>query len=245
MFEWVTDVNAWIALAALIGLEIVLGIDNIIFISILVAKLPAAQREKARKLGIGLALLSRLILLMSIAWIVQLTAPLFTVFSEEISGRDLVLLIGGLFLLAKSTLEIHNAMDGEDHSPQDGKLKAGFIAVLVQIALLDVVFSLDSVITAVGLVEHISIMVIAVLVSVLVMLLTAKAISDFVDSNPAIKILALSFLMLIGITLMGEGLDMHVPKGYIYFAMFFSISVELVNMRIRKLKAKKQSKPVS
>ncbi|MER2493554.1 TerC family protein [Catenovulum sediminis] len=240
MFEWMYDANAWIALFALIGLEIVLGVDNIIFISILVSKLPEAQRDKARKLGISLALLSRLVLLLGIVWVTELIHPWFSILGNEISGRDLVLLGGGLFLLAKATFEIHNALDPDVHGPDKSKIKVGFVSVLIQIAILDVVFSLDSVITAVGLVQHVSIMVIAILISVLVMLLTAKAISDFVDNNPTIKILALSFLMLIGITLMGEGLDLHIPKGYIYFAMFFSVSIELMNMRLRKIKARQK-----
>lgn len=232
MFEWITMPEAWIALVSLIALEIVLGIDNIIFISILVGRLPPHQREKARRLGIGLALVSRLVLLLCIVWIMGLTKPWFEVFGHVISGRDVILMVGGLFLLAKATTEIHNSLEvpSESHPVN----AASFASVLAQIALLDVVFSLDSVITAVGLVQHISIMVIAILISVLVMLLAAKPISEFVDQHPTLKMLALSFLMLIGVTLVGEGLGFHIPKGYIYFAMAFSVVVELLNMQVRK-----------
>jgi predicted tellurium resistance membrane protein TerC len=233
MFEWIYSPEAWVALATLMALEIVLGIDNIIFISILVAKLPAEKRDSARRIGIGLAMLSRLVLLFSLAWVIGLVEPLFTVVDYEISGRDLVLIIGGFFLLAKSTHEIHDSLEGSNGSTAT-QAAANYLAILVQITLLDIVFSLDSVITAVGLVDHLSIMVIAVMASVLVMLFAAKAIGDFVDSHPTIKILALSFLMLIGFTLIAEGLDVHVPKGYIYFAMAFSVAVELINLRVRR-----------
>lgn len=232
MFEWITMPEAWIALVSLIALEVVLGIDNIIFISILVGRLPQHQREKARRLGIGLALVSRLVLLLCIVWIMGLTKPWFEVFGQAISGRDVILIVGGLFLLAKATTEIHNSLEVSPESHQVNV--ASFASVLAQIALLDVVFSLDSVITAVGLVQHISIMVIAILISVLVMLLAAKPISEFVDQHPTLKMLALSFLMLIGVTLVGEGLGFHIPKGYIYFAMAFSVVVELLNMQVRK-----------
>ena len=236
MFEWISSPEAWAALATLMALEIVLGIDNIIFISILVGRLPEHQRNKARQIGLGLAMAARLALLFSIAWVMGLTEPWFSVFEHEISGRDAILIIGGLFLLFKSTHEIHSSL--EMHHDTSGSVKtATFGAVLFQIAILDIVFSLDSVITAVGLVEHISIMVIAIVFSVIVMLLAAKPISEFVDQNPTIKMLALSFLLLIGFTLMAEGFDVHVPKGYIYFAMAFSFGVELLNIKVRKNKA--------
>jgi predicted tellurium resistance membrane protein TerC len=233
MFEWIATPEAWIALATLTALEIVLGVDNIIFISILVGRLPARQRDLARRLGLGLAMLARLGLLFSIAWVMGLTEPWFAVLGEEISGRDVILIVGGLFLLAKSTHEIHNALEGESGA-HGGVAAASFGAVLAQIAVLDIVFSLDSVITAVGLVDHVSIMAIAIVLAVGVMLLAAKAIGEFVDAHPTIKMLALSFLILVGVTLMAEGFDVHVPKGYIYFAMAFSIGVEMLNMRIRR-----------
>lgn len=240
MFEWVTSTEAWIALATLVGLEIVLGIDNIIFISVLVSRLPEKQRERARKLGIFLAMLARLLLLFSIVWMMTLVAPLFTVFGHEISGRDLILILGGLFLLAKSTTEIHHSLESVEEQ-QENLVKISFTSVLIQIALVDIIFSVDSVITAVGMVDQVSIMVIAILVSVSVMLLSAQSIGQFVDRNPSIKMLALSFLILIGVTLIGEGLDMHVPKGYIYFAMAFSVSVELLNIKVR---GRVKTKPV-
>lgn len=233
MFDWIYSPEAWIALGTLMALEIVLGIDNIIFISILVAKLPPEQRDSARRIGIGLAMISRLVLLMSLAWVIGLVAPWFSVLGYEISGRDFVLIVGGFFLLAKSTHEIHDSLEGGGGSTAV-KTASSYAAILVQIMLLDIVFSLDSVITAVGLVDHISIMVIAVVSSVLVMLFAAKPIGEFVDRHPTIKVLALSFLMLIGFTLIAEGLDVHVPKGYIYFAMAFSVCVELINLRMRK-----------
>ena len=233
MFEWILMPEAWIALATLLALEIVLGIDNIIFITILVGRLPEGQRDRARTLGIGFAMLSRLALLFSLAWIIGLVEPWFTVLDQEISGRDLVLVGGGLFLLAKATHEIHTSLEdsGEDDLPRQGY---GFIATIVQIALLDIVFSLDSVITAVGLVEHLAVMVIAIVGAVVVMLFAAKPIGAFVDAHPTIKMLALSFLMLIGFTLVAEGFDIHVPKGYIYFAMAFSMAVEMLNIRVRR-----------
>jgi predicted tellurium resistance membrane protein TerC len=234
MFEWLTSPEAWIALVTLTALEIVLGIDNIIFISILVSRLPEAQRNFARRMGLSLAMLTRLGLLFSISWIMSLTQPWFTVFSNSISGRDVVLIGGGLFLLAKATHEIHNSVEGADND--DGKVAAttSMGMVLLQIAILDIVFSLDSVITAVGLVEHVSLMAIAIILAVLVMLMAAKAIGEFVDNHPTIKILALAFLILVGVTLIIEGFDVHVPKGYIYFAMAFSVSVEFLNLRMRK-----------
>ena len=232
MFEWIASPEAWIALATLIGLEIVLGIDNIIFISILVSRLPEDQRERARRLGLGFAMLARLGLLFSLVWIMGLVKPLFTVFDNLISGRDLILIFGGLFLLAKSTHEIHNSLEVAEDSGVVGV--SSFASVLIQIAVLDVVFSFDSVITAVGLVSQISIMAIAIVVSVMVMLLAAKTIGSFVDEHPTIKILALSFLLLIGMTLVAEGLDVHIPKGYVYFAMAFSVGVEMLNIKMRK-----------
>lgn len=233
MFDWIASPEAWVALGTLIALEIVLGIDNIIFISIVVSRLPIQQRDNARRFGIALAMLSRLALLFSLTWVMGLVEPLFSVFEIEVSGRDLVLILGGLFLLAKSTHEIHNSLELAEESQQPPKAQA-ISLVLVQIVILDMVFSLDSVITAVGLVDHLSIMVIAVVASVAVMLFAAKPIGEFVDANPTIKMLALSFLMLIGFTLMAEGFDVHVPKGYIYFAMAFSFMVELLNIRLRR-----------
>lgn len=233
--EWLASPEAWVALSTLIALEIVLGIDNIIFISILVARLPAHQRDNARRIGIGLAMFARLALLFALSWVMGLTAELFTVLGESISGRDLILVGGGLFLLLKSTHEIHNSFEIEGDEG-GGPVVATFGSVLFQVMLLDIVFSLDSVITAVGMVDQISIMVIAVVVSVLVMLLASKSIADFVDANPTIKMLALAFLILIGVTLIAEGFDVHVPKGYVYFAMAFSVTVELLNIKMRKSK---------
>ena len=233
MFEWIVYPEAWAALGTLIALEIVLGIDNIIFISILVGRLPPEQRNLARQLGLGLAMFARLALLFSIVWVMGLVEPWFTILENDISGRDVILVLGGLFLLGKSTLEIHSSLEITESSGVAVK-HSGFISVLAQIAVLDIVFSLDSVITAVGLVEHLSIMVIAIMASVVVMLFAAKPIGIFVDNNPTIKMLALSFLMLIGFTLVAEGFDVHVPKGYIYFAMAFSVGVELLNIRVRK-----------
>lgn len=240
MFDWIFTPEGWIALASLVSLEIVLGIDNIIFISILCGRLPEHQRERARIIGLSLAMFSRLALLASLFWIMKLVAPLFSILGNEISGRDLILIIGGLFLLAKATLEIHHSLEIEQVDESNLKT-ATFGMVLAQIAIIDVVFSLDSVITAVGMVQHISIMVIAVVASIAVMLLAAKTISTFVDRNPTIKMLALSFLMMIGIALVGEGFELHIPKGYIYFAMAFSLSVELLNIRIRR---NKETKPI-
>ena len=236
MFEWLTDPNAWIALATLTALEIVLGIDNIIFISILVGRVEASRRDLARRLGLALAMLTRIALLLSLAWIMRLTEPLFAVLGKEISGRDIILIVGGLFLLWKSVHEIHGSLTSDEDSPHadGGKARAAFGAVLIQIAVIDIVFSLDSVITAVGLVDQVAVMICAILLSVGVMMFAAKPIGDFVDANPTIKMLALSFLVLVGVTLMAEGFDTHVPKGYIYFAMAFSVAVEMVNIRLRK-----------
>lgn len=238
MFEWIVSPEAWIALATLMALEIVLGIDNIIFISILVSRLPDSQREKARRIGISLAMVTRLLLLFSLTWVMGLIEPLFTVFAHEISGRDIILVLGGLFLLAKSTHEIHGSFEIEEVSKTE-VVTSGFTTILIQIAILDIIFSLDSVITAVGLVDHLSIMVIAIIASVAVMLAAAKPIGDFVDANPTIKMLALSFLILVGFTLIAEGFDVHIPKGYVYFAMAFSFVVEMLNISLRSRKSGK------
>jgi predicted tellurium resistance membrane protein TerC len=231
-FTWAATAEGWIALLTLTVLEIVLGIDNIVFISILAGKLRAEEREKARKLGLSLAMFIRIALLLSITWVMSLTTPWVTFFNQGLSGRDLILIIGGLFLLAKSTMEIHDKLEGgEGHA--SAKVAASFAGVIVQILLLDIVFSLDSVITAVGMVEHVMVMIIAVIIAVGVMLLSAGTISDFVERHPTVKMLALSFLLLIGVSLIGEGLDQHIPKGYIYFAMAFSVFVEMINLRVR------------
>jgi len=230
--DWITNPEIWIALVTLTSLEVVLGIDNIIFISILASKLPENQQAKARRLGLALAMFARIALLLSIAWIIRLTAPLFTVLGQEISGRDLILLIGGLFLLGKSTFEIHEKLEGEE-GHASAKVKASFTSVIIQILLLDVVFSLDSVITAVGMVEQVEVMIAAIVIAVGIMLWAAGPVSDFVESHPTVKMLALSFLLLIGFSLVAEGLGLHIPKGYIYFAMGFSVFVEMLNVRLR------------
>lgn len=234
MFEWIASPEAWAALATLVALEIVLGIDNIIFISILAGRLPEEQRGKARNLGIAFAMLTRLGLLFSLSWVMGLVEPLFTLVGEAISGRDIILLLGGLFLIGKATHEIHNALELPTENAHSAAAATSMAAVVAQIAVIDIVFSLDSVITAVGLVSHLSIMVIAIIASVVVMLLAAKSISEFIDANPTIKMLALSFLIMIGLVLVAEGLDVHVPKGYVYFAMAFSFAVEMLNIKIRK-----------
>ena len=236
--EWMSDPQAWIALFTLTVLEIVLGIDNIIFISILVGKLPEAQQPKARRLGLFLAMFLRIGLLASIAWMARLTAPLFTVLGQGISGRDLILLTGGVFLLFKATREIHDRLEGEEEGA-NARAVASFTAVIIQILLLDIVFSLDSVITAVGMADHLPVMIAAVVIAVGVMMFAAGPISNFVSRHPTIKMLALSFLLLIGMSLVAEGLGQHIPKGYIYFAMAFSVFVEMLNLRSRK-----KSKPV-
>ena len=230
--SWISSPEAWIALATLTALEIVLGIDNIIFISILSSKLPVAQQGKARQLGLILAMGMRILLLLSISWIVKLTNPLFSVMGRGFSGRDLILLGGGLFLIAKATHEIHHKLEGIE-GESSKKVIPSFSGVIVQIMLLDIVFSLDSVITAVGMARDLAVMIIAVIISVAVMMFAAKPISDFVEQHPTLKILALSFLMLIGTTLVGEGTGMHIPKGYVYFAMAFSVFVEMLNLRMR------------
>ncbi|UCE40146.1 MAG: TerC family protein [Candidatus Aminicenantes bacterium] len=235
--EWIAQPQAWVALATLTALEIVLGIDNIVFISILAGRLPSHQRNKARTLGLALAMVTRILLLLALTWIMTLTAPLFHVFKNEISGRDIILLAGGLFLLAKSTHEIHASLEGKAETTK-AKAARNFVAVLVQIAVLDIVFSLDSVITAVGLADHIPVMILAIMIAVGVMMLSARVIGNFVDTHPTIKMLALSFLLLVGFSLMGEGLNLHIPKGYIYFAMAFSLGVEILNLKVRERAAK-------
>jgi predicted tellurium resistance membrane protein TerC len=235
--EWLTDPHAWLALATLTALEIVLGVDNIIFITILCGRLPERQRNLARRLGLGFAMLTRIGLLLSLAWIMTLTEPLFEipVFGKLISGRDLILIGGGLFLLWKSVHEIHNSLEGEETEEGRGMkaAAASFGGVIVQIAIIDIVFSLDSVITAVGMVDQVLIMVIAIVAAVGVMMFAARPIGEFVDRHPTIKMLALSFLILIGVALIGEGWDLHIPKGYIYFAMAFAVAVEMLNIRMR------------
>lgn len=231
--EFLADPQIWIAFATLTVLELVLGIDNVIFISILAGKLPTEQQARARFIGLTMALVMRVLLLLSLSWIIGLTAPLFTVLGQSVSGRDLVLLIGGLFLIAKSTHEIHGSLEGEEgHAAK--KVYSSFASVIVQITLLDIVFSLDSVITAVGMVNNLYIMIAAVVISIIAMMLFAGPIGSFVQRHPTIKMLALSFLLLIGVTLIAEGLHQHIPKGYIYFAMAFSVLVEVLNMRLRK-----------
>jgi predicted tellurium resistance membrane protein TerC len=230
--NWIFDPQAWIALATLTALEIVLGIDNIIFLTILAGRLPVEQRKRGRTLGLLLAMLTRIGLLLSLTWVMGLTEPLFTVLSKTISGRDIILLGGGLFLLAKSTHEIHNNLEGLEEKERKSRA-AGFAGVLIQIAIIDIIFSLDSVITAVGLAQYLPIMILAIVISVGVMMFAAAAIGDFVENHPTIKMLALSFLILVGFTLMGEGFGLHIPKGYIYFAMAFSVGVEMLNIKMR------------
>jgi predicted tellurium resistance membrane protein TerC len=231
--EILADPQVWLAFATLTALEIVLGIDNIIFISILVGRLPQAAQARGRTIGLSLAMLTRILLLLSITWVMGLSAELFAIGSIGISGRDLILIGGGLFLLAKSTLEIHSGLEGEEEQ-RAGAARATFASVIVQIAVIDIVFSLDSVITAVGMADHVQVMIAAVVVAVIVMMFLAGPIGDFVDRHPTIKMLALSFLILIGTALVGEGLGFHIPKGYIYFAMAFSVAVEMLNIQMRK-----------
>jgi predicted tellurium resistance membrane protein TerC len=236
MFEWVLSPEAWLALAALTALEVVLGIDNIIFITIVVGRLPPERRDRARIQGLALAMLTRVALLLTLAWMMQLTTPLVTVVGHEIAGRDLILIGGGLFLLWKSSQEIWDSLEGfpdERHF----KVSTSYALVLAQIAVIDIVFSLDSVITAVGMARHVPVMVIAIMLAVGVVMLAAKAISEFVEAHPSIKMLALSFLILVGVALIGEGFDMRIPKGYIYFAMAFSVMVEMLNIRMRGRRA--------
>jgi predicted tellurium resistance membrane protein TerC len=231
--EWITHFQSWIALATLTALEIVLGIDNIIFISVLVGRLPRDKRNRARVIGLVLAMVSRILLLLSLTWVMGLKKTLFTLFSHDFTGRDLILVGGGLFLLAKSTREIHHSLMGaEGHL--SAKASTRMLSVLAQIAVLDIIFSLDSVITAIGLANHVTIMIVAIVLAVGVMMISAKPIGEFVDTHPTIKMLALSFLLLVGFTLFGEGLGLVIPKGYIYFAMGFSIGVEFLNLKVRK-----------
>jgi len=232
--ELLSDPQVWLAFVTLTAMEIVLGIDNIIFLAILVGRLPAEQQPRARVIGLSLAMGTRILLLLSLAWLMQMTAPLFEVFDEAISGRDLILLLGGAFLLFKSTMEIHNSLEGAEEAQASKGGKVSFLGIVLQIALIDIVFSLDSVITAVGLVQHVSVMIAAIVIAVLVMMVAAAPISRFVDEHPTIKMLALSFLTMIGVALIAEGLDLHIPKGYIYFAMAFSVMVEMLNLRVRK-----------
>src|SRR5215210_4006286 len=233
--EWIADPHAWVALATLAALEIVLGVDNIIFISILVGRLPEAQRKRARTLGLMLAAVTRIALLLSIAWVMSLTDPWFTILDKDFSGRDIILLGGGLFLLWKSVHEIHGSLEGEeDEATAASAAAASFTAVIGQIAIIDIVFSLDSVITAVGLVDEVEIMIVAILLAVGVMLFAAGMVSRFVEAHPTIKMLALSFLVLVGVALVAEGWGFHIPKGYIYFSMAFAIGVEMLNMRMRR-----------
>jgi predicted tellurium resistance membrane protein TerC len=232
--EWITDPQIWLALVTLTALEIVLGIDNIIFLSITVSKLPRHQQASARFLGLAGAMLTRLALLFSLAWMIKLVQPLFTVLGEAISGRDLILILGGLFLLFKSTMEIHEKLEGAVHAPGVERKVTSYFSAIVQIAILDIVFSLDSVITAVGMTDKLPVMVAAIVIAIIVMMMAAGSISRFVDEHPTVKMLALAFLILIGVALIGEGLDMHIPKGYIYFAMAFSVAVEALNLRLRQ-----------
>lgn len=243
--EWLTSPELWVAFLTLTALEIVLGIDNIIFISILVGRLPKEQQAKARFFGLALAMVTRILLLLSIAWVMRLTADLFHIMDHGVSGRDLILFFGGLFLLFKSTMEIWHSVEGEEeeHSA-GGAAKAGFTSVILQIAVIDIIFSLDSVITAVGLVQHVPVMVAAIVIAVLVMMAAAGTISDFVERHPTLKILALSFLIVVGTLLVAEAFGVHVPKGYVYFAMAFSLGVEALNIRMRKAMKRNLKEPV-
>lgn len=239
-FSWVSSPEAWIAMLTLTVMEIVLGIDNIVFISILVDKLPESERPRARLLGLGFAMLTRILLLLSITWVMQLKHPLFAVLGHEISGKDLILILGGLFLLYKATTEIHHKVEGHAESEKQANGKAALGAILLQIAILDIVFSLDSVITAVGMVDHITVMIGAVLISVGFMMMFAGTVSDFISRHPTVKMLALSFLLLIGTTLVAEGFQVHFSKNYVYFAMAFSIFVETLNIRMKNKAAEKE-----
>lgn len=230
--EWITTPEAWVALATLTILEIILGVDNIVFISVLVGRLPTEVRQRARIIGLAFAMIMRILLLLVISWIMRLDQTLFAVAGNEISGRDLILIGGGLFLLAKATLEIHESVEGVEEQTA-GVARATLVGVLLQIAVIDLVFSLDSVITAVGMADHLMVMVLAVVFAVLVMMASARAIGEFVDDHPTIKMLALSFLVLIGVALIAEGIHFHIPKGYIYFAMAFSVAVEMLNIKVR------------
>ncbi|ANI18265.1 MULTISPECIES: TerC family protein [Pseudomonas] len=243
--EWLTNPEIWVALLTLTALEIVLGIDNIIMISILVGRMPKAMQARTRLFGLALAMVTRILLLLSITWVMRLTADLFTVFEQGISGRDLILFFGGLFLLWKSSSEIYHGLEGEDETEQQPKsLLGGFLGTIVQIAIIDIVFSLDSVITAVGMVSNVPVMVAAIVVAVLVMMLASGAISDFIDKHPSLKMLALSFLIVVGTVLIAEAFEVHVPKGYVYFAMAFSLAVEALNIRMRTARGRKPVEPV-
>lgn len=239
MLALITDPQAWIALITLTSLEIVLGIDNIIILTILVGKLPPSERQFGRIFGLSLAMGTRILLLLSLVWVMKLTVPLFEVFGKGITGRDIILIGGGLFLIAKSTQEIHQNMEGDHEYHDDNKKRVSFLSVIIQIGLVDIIFSLDSVITAVGLVNQIPIMIIAIVISVLIMMFAAKAIGDFVDAHPTIKMLALSFLILVGVVLVADGMDFHIPRGYVYFAMAYSVVVEMLNLKFRAKRAKK------
>lgn len=241
--EWIADPQAWIALGALTVLEIVLGIDNIVFISILSNKLPVSQQPLARRVGLGLALVGRILLLLSISWVMGLTAPLFAVLEYAFSGRDLILLAGGFFLMGKATTEIHEKLEGENGATTP-QAEVTFASVIAQIFLLDLVFSLDSVITAVGMADHIEVMIIAVTIAILIMMVSAEPISSFIEAHPTVKMLALSFLLLIGVTLVAEGLGQHIPKGYIYSAMAFSLLVEMLNLRAKREEEDEEPQPV-
>ena len=242
--NWLTDPESWLALLTLFSLEVVLGIDNIIFIAILTAKLPPERQGSARTIGLALAMITRVGLLFAVAWLTRLTQPLFSVYGKEFAGRDLIFLVGGLFLLTKSTREIHSRLEGDEHDPANPRVGPSYTSILVQIMLLDMVFSLDSIITAVGMVDEVPIMIAAVVLAVLVMMFASGSISRFVERHPTIKMLALSFLLLIGVTLIAEGWGQHVSKGYIYFAMGFSLFVEFLNIRSRK-RPKGQPAPIT
>jgi len=242
--EWLSNPEIWIAFLTLTALEIVLGIDNIIFISILVSRLPKAQQPRARFIGLSLAMGTRILLLLSIAWVMRLTTDLFSIAGQGISGRDLILFFGGLFLLFKSTMEIWHSVEGDESEHGTGKAAAGFTGIILQIAVIDIIFSLDSVITAVGLVDHVPVMIAAIVIAVVVMMLSAGTISEFIDKHPSLKILALSFLIVVGTLLIAESFEVHVPKGYIYFAMAFSLGVEALNIRMRKAMQRKLKEPV-
>ena len=236
MLEIFASPEAWISLITLASLEIVLGIDNIVFIAILTSKLPEAQRPSARRIGIALALITRLLLLFSLAWIIGLVDPIFDVFGHAVSWRDIILIGGGLFLLAKGTFEIHESIEGDHADGDDKKVAKAFLGIVMQIAVLDIIFSLDSVITAVGMVDHISIMVIAILIAVAIMLIASGTVSAFIEQHPTVRMLAMSFLLLVGMTLVADGIGLHIPKGYLYFAMGFSVLVESLNLLVRRRK---------
>ncbi|WP_166364583.1 TerC family protein [Pseudomonas akapageensis] len=245
--EWLTNPEIWIAFFTLTALEIVLGIDNIIMISILVSRMPKPMQPRTRIFGLALAMVTRILLLLSITWVMRLTADLFVVFEHGVSGRDLILFFGGLFLLWKSSQEIFHGLEGEDETADESSVKGGkFLYTIIQIAIIDIVFSLDSVITAVGMVAHVPVMIAAIIVAVLVMMLCSGVISNFIDKHPSLKMLALSFLIVVGVVLIAESFDVHIPKGAVYFAMAFSLAVEAINIRMRTAiaKKKKQSEPV-